>query len=236
MSWNNARWNWNVFNTCVDRRKGLASAPRYSSQIPVQNVDWEFSVRHRTALIPAALLHIFCAAVVLAQTSWVPPKPGPEVKKLGTFVGRWAIEGNIPAGTTGSEGGKTAGTASCEWVAERFGILCRETIPLPGKVNFRDVYILAYDTEAKNYFFTQVSPGGVIWTGRGTVNGDTWVWIVESTEEGKRIQFRFTETWISPDSYDFKNEVGESADSMKVMMEGKETRASTFASKPTEKK
>lgn len=194
-------------------------------------------MRHRKTLIFSVLLYVFCtAALGEAQTSWVSPKPGPEVKKLGIFVGRWAIAGKIPAGITASEGGKTVGTVSCEWIADRFGILCRETIPLPSKVNFRDVYILAYDSAARNYFFTQVSPGGVIWTGHGTVNGDTWVWVAESAAEGKRIQFRFTQRWTSQDSYDFKNEVGESADSMKVMMEGKETRASTLATKPSEKK
>lgn len=95
---------------------------------------------------------------------------------------------------------------------------------------------MAYDGEAKNYFFTQVSTTGVVWAGRGTVNGDTWVWTVDTTYSGKPFHFRFTEKWTSPDSYDFKNEVGVSADSMKVMMDGKETRTKTSAPKPAEEK
>jgi len=186
-------------------------------------------------LIASSLLLVSCAAVTPAQTSTAPPKPGPEARKLAAFVGEWTIEGSLPAGAMGSSGGKTTGTASCEWVSEKFGVFCRENVPFPGGGDLTDVYMVAYDETAKNYFFTQVSAGGVIWTGRGKVNGDTWVWMVDSTEDGKPIHFRFTEKFTSPDSYDFKNEVGESADSMKVMMDGKETRTKTSATRPAVK-
>jgi hypothetical protein len=191
-------------------------------------------MRHRTTLIPPVLLIVLCTTLALAQTSPAPPKPGPEAEKLSAYVGEWAIHGNLPAGVMVNKGGKATGAASCNWVAERFGVFCRET--LPGESSLSDVYLMAYDGEAKNYFFTQVSTAGVIWTGRGTVNGDTWVWIVDTTYNGKPIHFRFTEKWTSPDSYDFKNEVGVSADSMKVMMDGKETRTKTSNSKPAEEK
>jgi hypothetical protein len=129
----------------------------------------------------------------------------------------------------GSSGGQTTGTADCEWVAERFGVLCRESVPLPGGGGLTDVYLVAYDAEAKNYFFTQVSAGGVVWTGRGTANGDTWTWAVDTTTDGKPIHFRFTDKWTSPDSFDFKNEVGDNSDSMKVMMTGKQARIKASA-------
>ena len=190
-------------------------------------------MRHRTTLIAPVLLLLLCATLALAQTSPA-PKPGPEAERLSAYVGEWAILANLPAGVMVDKGGKATGAASCEWIAERFGVFCRET--LPGESRLSDVYLMAYDGEAKNYFFTQISTAGVVWTGRGTVNGDTWVWTVDTTYNGKPIQFRFTEKWTSPDSFDFKNEFGVSADSMKVMMDGKETRAKTSASKPAEKK
>lgn len=191
-------------------------------------------MRHHTTLITAALLLVLCATLALAQTSPARPKPSPEAEKLGAYVGEWVIHGNLPAGVMVSKGGKATGAASCEWVAERSGVLCRET--LPGENHLSDVYLMAYDREAKNYFFTQVSTAEVIWVGRGTVNGDTWVWTVDTTHNGKPIHLRFTEKWTSPDSYDFKNEVGMSADSMQVMMDGTETRTKASASKPAEEK
>ncbi|MGB7024506.1 MAG: DUF1579 family protein [Candidatus Acidiferrales bacterium] len=208
----------------------MATAPRLKLSIDQLNAF----LCHWT--IPAVLWFVLCTTLALAQASPAPPKPGPEAEKIGAYVGKWHTEAHVPTGAMGSNGGKTTGTISCDWIADRFGVFCRENVPIPGGGSLTDVYLMAYDEKAKNYFFTQVSAGGVIWTGRGTVNGDTWVWTVDSTADGKPIRFRFTEKWTSPDSYDFKNEVGESGESMKVMMEGKETRVRKSVRKPTEKK
>ena len=188
---------------------------------------------HRILILPVLFL-ILCAAASQAQTP--SPKPGPEARKLAAYVGKWSVEGNLPAGSMGSTGGKTSGTVSCEWVADRFGILCRERVPVPGGDGLSDVYLAAYDTQSKTYVFTQVSAGGVVWNGRGTLNDDTWVWTVDSsTRDGKPIHFRFTEKFTSPDSIDFKNEYGESPDHMTgVMMQGKETRIKTSAPTPSQ--
>jgi hypothetical protein len=97
-----------------------------------------------------------------------------------------------------------------------------------------DVGIVSYDPNAKNYIFFQVNNWGAIWVGRGTFNGDTWTWTSEDTLNGKTMQLRFTEKWTTPDSYEFKNEVGPNADSMMVMMGGKLTRVTDMdaAAKP----
>ena len=189
---------------------------------------------HRVTRVLSGLFLILCAPVAQAQTS--APKPGAEAKKLAAYVGKWSVAGNLPAGSMGSTGGKTTGTVSCEWVADRFGILCRERVPVPGGDGLSDVYLAAYDTQSKTYVFTQVSAGGVVWNGRGTLNGDTWVWTVDSsTRDGKPIYLRFTEKFTSSDSIDFKNEYGDSPDQMQgVMMQGKETRIKTSAPKPSQ--
>jgi hypothetical protein len=189
---------------------------------------------HRVTLILPGLFLILCATLSQAQTS--PPKPGPEAQKLAAYVGRWSVEGNLPAGSMGSTGGKTTGTVSCEWVADRFGILCRERVPFPGGDGLSDAYLVAYDALSKAYLFTQISAGGVVWNGRGTVDGDTWVWTVDSsTRDGKPIHLRFTEKFTSPDSIDFKNEYGDSPDQMKgVMMQGKQIRVKASTPKPSQ--
>lgn len=189
-------------------------------------------MRHRSTPTASVLMLALSATLALAQTSSAPPEPGPEVKKLGAFVGKWTIAGSVPAGAMGSNGGQTTGTADCEWVAERFGVFCREMIPLPGTGSLTDVYLMGYDGEAKNYLFTQVSAGGGVMTGRGAVNGDTWTWTVDTRADGKPIYFRFTDKWTSPDSFDFKNEIGDNPDSMKLMMTGKQSRIKASAAKP----
>jgi hypothetical protein len=109
--------------------------------------------------------------------------------------------------------------------------------PLPYLVwaKITDVSITSYDAEAKNCVFFQVNNWGAIWTARGTVDGETWTWTSQDTVDGKTMQPRFTQKWTSKDSYDFKNEVGSDAASMKVMMDGKETRVTAPAAKPAPK-
>jgi Protein of unknown function (DUF1579) len=190
----------------------------------------------RDRAILMVLLWVLCGATALAQTEPAPPKPGPEAQKLGIFVGKWKIEGDLPPGAMGTPGGKTRGTAACESISEGSGVLCHETMPMPGgRGSLTDVYILAYDEDAKNYFFSEVGAGGVVWVGHGTVNGDTWVWVVDSTMDGKPIHVRFTDKWTSADSFDFKNEIGSNADSMSVMMAGKQIRVAVRAARPVSK-
>ncbi len=192
----------------------------------------EVSMCRCTSSIVASVLVLLCTAMAFAQSPSGPAKPGPEVKKLGVYVGKWTIESNLPPGAMGSKGGKTTGAATCEWVAQGWGVFCRESLPLPGGVGaLTDVYMIAYDGEKKSYFFTQVSAGSSNWVGRGTVDGDTWTWTVDSTGNGKPYQVRFTDKFTSPDSFDFKNEIGEGGGAMQVMMSGKQTRARTPAAK-----
>lgn len=190
-------------------------------------------MHHRASLAVRTLMLVVCATMALAQAPSAPPKPGPEVKQLGVFVGKWTAAGDVKPSPMGP-GGKMTGTESCEWISGGFGVLCRETATIPGMGELTGVGVLAYDPDAKNYAFSQVNNWGAVWIGRGTVNGDTWTWTSESTADGKPILLRFTMKWTSPDSYDFKNEIGPSVDSMRVMMDGKETRV-TAAAKPPPK-
>jgi hypothetical protein len=169
------------------------------------------------------LVLVLCTTMALAQAPSGPPKPGPEVKKLGVFVGKWTAVGDVKPGGMGP-GGTMTGTSSCEWISDGFGVLCRETATVPGMGKVTDVGLLSYDASAKNYVFFQVNNVGATWIGRGTTDGDTWTWTSQDTVDGKTMQLRFTVKWISKDSYDFKNEAGPNIDSMAVMMDGKGTR------------
>jgi hypothetical protein len=191
-------------------------------------------MRHRATLIVGTLMLVLCTTMALAQGPSGPPKPGPEVKKLSVFVGKWAADGDVKPGTMGP-GGKSPGTESCEWTSGGFALLCREIATVPGMGKITDVSITTYDAEAKDYVFFQVNNWGAIWTARGTLDGDTWTWTSQDTVNGKTMQLRFTQKWTSKDSYDFKNEVGPNADSMTVMMDGKETRVTAPAAKPASK-
>lgn len=165
-----------------------------------------------------------------AQTAMASAKPGVETQKLAVYVGKWDVVGNVPAGAMASAGGgKTHGSTTCEWIADGWGVMCRENIPVPGSSPLKDVYVMAYDDTSKDYFFAQVNVGGGVMSGHGTLDGDTWTWKVDMTVRGKPYHARFTEKFTSHDAFEFKNEIGESADAMMVMMDGKEARVKAVA-------
>jgi Protein of unknown function (DUF1579) len=193
----------------------------------------EAFMRHFPTLVVPTLILVMGVTVTLAQNSSA-PQPGPEVKELGRFSGKWTVLGDVKPGGMGA-GGKSTGSESCEWASNGFALLCYETVVTPGMGEITDVGIMSYDANARNYVFFQVNNWGAIWTGRGTVNGDTWTWTSEDTIDGKTMQLRFTVKWTSQDSYEFKNEIGPNADSMAVMMDGKGRRLTASAAKPAKK-
>ena len=44
------------------------------------------------------LMLVLCCNMALAQAPAGPPRPGPEVKKLGAFVGKWTAVGDVKSG------------------------------------------------------------------------------------------------------------------------------------------
>jgi hypothetical protein len=106
-------------------------------------------MRHRATLIVGSFVLFFCTTMALAQGPSGPPKPGPEVKKLGVFIGKWTADGNVKPGGMMGPGGESPGTESCEWTSGGFAVLCRETATVPGMGKITDVSITTYDAEAK---------------------------------------------------------------------------------------
>jgi len=156
-------------------------------------------MRHRATLVVGALTLVLCTSMALAQAPVAPPKPpkpGPETKKLGVFVGKWKVEADVKPGGI-SAGGKTTGTSSCQWISDGFGVLCRESATLSGRGKMMDVNIMSYDDETKRYIIFQVNNWGDIWTALGTVDGDTWTWTSQDMVDGKTMQLRFTVKWLS---------------------------------------
>lgn len=52
------------------------------------------------------------------------PKPGPEVQRLGYYLDSWRGEGETKGGPFGPAG-KLSSTATCEWFAGGFQLVCR---------------------------------------------------------------------------------------------------------------
>jgi len=163
------------------------------------------------------------AVPCLAQTAQ-PPKPGPEVQKLGYYVGTWNTAGEVKATST-NPAFKISGTETCEWFAGGFHVVCRGEATSPtGKEKRTSLNILAYDAEAKAYTVHGISSFGESDSGQGSFTGNTATFLGEGKEAGKPAKFRYTEVQESPTSYTFKAETSVAGGPWTVFMEGKATK------------
>lgn len=158
-------------------------------------------------------------SLLLAQAPPTPPKPGPEHKKLEYFVGKWTVEneikanGYVPAGKTVTTETGTLGPGGF-YVESR-----AEGGQFPTRLA-----ILGYDSHAKVYTSYYASSVGLVGTGTGTVNGNTWTWMVEDKFAGNAIKGRTTVTVLSASQYTFKYEMADEKGGYTTILEGKATK------------
>lgn len=158
-----------------------------------------------------------------------PPKPGPEQGKLAFFVGKWNSQGDLKPSAFGP-GGKYVGTETCEWIANRFGVLCRAqgTTPMGPMTG---VSMIAFDPSEKTYIYTEINNFGEATVSRGTVDGETWNWSNDAKMGGKLMHQRFTMKVASTDTATYKFEMAEGDGPFNLVMEGKQTRMEPKPSK-----
>ena len=155
-------------------------------------------VRHSPA---AVLLICGFTALLFAQAAPEVPKPGPEHKKLEYFLGTWKVEteikpnGYVPAGKGVTTQTNTLGPGG-------FSVESRWEGQIP-----RTDGIIAYDSHEQVYTEFYVSSIGLVGTARGTINGNTWTWMIEDKWFGKAVKGRTTITIKSASQFTTKYEM-----------------------------
>jgi hypothetical protein len=172
-----------------------------------------------------------CFSSVIVVRAQSQTTPGPEVKKLAVMVGKFTVEDEVKAGAMGPDSPtiKFSGTDDCRWTAGRFAVICEAALYRPGK-KYSETSFLYYDLTSKTYQYHAVDSSGGVEDKTGTVSGGVWTWLGESIFGGKRYHTRYIMKFVSADSFEYTDELGESERSMKVFVSGKETRVS--AAKP----
>jgi uncharacterized protein DUF1579 len=166
----------------------------------------------------AVILICGFTALSLAQAPPEFPKPGPEHKKLEYFLGTWKVEqeikpnGYVPAG-------KGVTTSTCTLGPGGFSIKSRAEGRIP-----RTDGIIAYDSHAKVYTEFYVSSVGLVGTGTGTVDGNTWTWMVEDWLAGKAVKGRTTITISSATQFTMKYEMLDANGQYVAILEGTGTK------------
>lgn len=174
-------------------------------------------------------LIVLAAFAVVSAAGWQvaaaqAPKPGPEHKRLGYFVGKWNAEGEMKPGPMGA-GGKMKSSDTCEWFEGQFSVICRYegTGPMgPSK----GIGILGYNTEDKVYTYYGVDNSNMTMASvpKGTLRGDTWTYTDEGTMGGKKVKSRVTIKELSPTEYTFRMEMQGPDGTWAPMMESKNTK------------
>jgi hypothetical protein len=175
-------------------------------------------------ILSGALAALLVAGMARAQEPEGPPKPGPEHKKLGYFVGDWRTQGEMKPGPMGP-GGKFTGTDKCEWFEGGFAVVCRSEGKGPGGP-MKGLGILSYSPEEKVYTYTGTDSMGMTMTTvpRGTVQGNTWTYNDESMMGGEKTKSRVVIKELSPKEYSFTMELQGKDGKWMPMMESKSTK------------
>ena len=165
----------------------------------------------------AVILICGFTAISLAQAPPEPPKPGPEHKKLEYFLGTWKTEGEIKA----NEFVPAANFVTADTYTLDPGGVYLEFRRAEGQIIPRMVGIIAYDSHAKVYTSYYANGGGVVGTATGTVEGNTWTWMVQDKFAGKAIKGRTTSTMLSPTEHTSKYEMADGKGGYTTIVEGK---------------
>ena len=166
----------------------------------------------------AVILICGFTSLLLAQAPPAPPKPGPEHKKLEYFLGKWTVESEVkPNGYMPA--GKSVSTETATLGPGGFYVESRNE----GQLGTR-LAIIAYDSHAKVYTSYYASSVGLVGTATGTVNGNTWTWMVEDKYAGNSVKGRTTVTTLSPTQFTSKYEVADGKGGYTTILEGKATK------------
>lgn len=183
------------------------------------------------------LLVICLAGVVVATTAQQPPagppKPGPEHKRLGYFVGTWNSTADMKESPFGPAG-KVNFTEKCSWLAGGFSIICHST-GSGAMGEMKGSAIMSYNAEEKRYEYYAANSFGMIEHSTGAVKGKEWDWNSASTFQGQPVKTRFMIKEESPTEYAFKMEMAVGSAPMSTAMEGKATKAVAAAAAKAKK-
>jgi len=144
---------------------------------------------------------LLLSAASVASADDKAPRPGPEVEKLGYFVGKWKVAGEVKE-TPFMPGGKFTSRESCEWFTGKYVVICKGKGKGPMGPS-ESLGIMSYSTEEKAYLYYGVDNSPMAWSTipRGTLVDGVWTYDDESKMGGQMVKSRYTLKILSASSY-----------------------------------
>ncbi len=155
--------------------------------------------------VATALMILLFAVAAQAQTPAQAPKPGPEVQRLGYFVGTWKMEGETKDSPI-SKAGKPTATEIVTWFEGGFFTVLNGTSQGPSGTT-KSLIIKCWNPATKNYQAYAITSSGtlgqapVLVIRQVSVSAKTWVSTWDTTVGGKVYHIRMTQVEVSPASY-----------------------------------
>jgi hypothetical protein len=175
-----------------------------------------------------------CASSVIVARAQSQTTPGPEVKKLAVMVGKFTVEDEVKAGEMGpnSPATKFSGTEDCGWTAGGFAVICEAALHGPG----RKYSGLPSSTTIRPPRHTDTTQSTVQEGRKQDWHGERRRMDLAWGEQfwGEDVSHPVHHEGCFADSYEYTEESGESENSMKVFVSGRETRVA--ATKPATSK
>lgn len=177
----------------------------------------------KTALSAMLFLLLGSGLALGADQTDQTPKPGPDVQKLGYYVGTWEGHGESKGGPFGPAG-KLSSRMTCEWFAGGFQLVCRGEESGPtGKRSFLN--IKSYDEKSKTYTEYSISSLGENELAKGgSLVGNTLTYVMDVGEGEKTVKIRYTEDHVSPVHMTYKTEARIGDGPWSLIAEGKITK------------
>ena len=168
-----------------------------NQEVSTQNENPKTHMKQISSVFFIAVL--LSAVLVFGKATPPNPAPPPELKKLDFLVGTWKVQGELISDSP-SPGGKFSFLNRYAWKSGRyFLVLHSTTTGALGNATGTSYY--GYSPEDKSYTYDAFNSLGQAEHAKGTLEGNTWVWIDTEDFLGQVVKGRYIVTVTSPTSY-----------------------------------
>lgn len=174
-----------------------------------------------------AVLILTLGIPMRAQAPQGAPTQGPEVKRLGYFIGTWKEVGTAHMGSMQGPEGKVTSTTKYEWLPGEFFVVGHSDTMMSTGSN-KEMSVMGWDDAKKIYTYHSFDSDGEADEATGELNGDTWTWTTDNMG-GAPIKVRLMIKEVSKTEYTFKMEVSQDGNTWTTAIDSTATKVVTVA-------
>jgi hypothetical protein len=170
-----------------------------------------------------AICALLLGVAMRAQDPQGAPTPGPEVKRLGYFIGTWKEVGTAHMGAMQGPEGKVTTTTKYEWLPGGF-FLVGHSDGVTSIGRDQEMSVMGWDETRKVYTYHAFDSAGEEDYATGNVDRDTWTWKGDDIPGPTPMKVRVTVKEVSKTEYTFKMEVSTDGNIWTTAMETTSTK------------